>query len=219
MFRRVRKFFGKAPVQLNPKEAYNLWSESYDTERNPVKSFSDNMVSEYLPEMKDKALLDVGCGTGHACKLALDHGAARVLGLDISENMIIKARKLIPSDKAEFRTISEKQSFVVDEPFDVAVCALVLAHTDDPNLILHSIYDALRPDGILIITDFHPHAAHQGMKRSFDHHGVTYTVTHHTHTLETYRGMLEDTGFTCLQHNEASWLNTPVVFAMQCQKK
>lgn len=218
MLRYFRKVLRKTPLHLNPKDAYNLWSETYDGERNPVKSFSDAMISELLPDMNGKTLLDVGCGTGYACNLALQHGSSRVLGLDISENMIAKAQNLIQNSKADFRVIHDSQPFITDEKFDIAICALVLAHAKDPSLILRSVYDALRPGGIMIITDFHPQAAHQGMKRTFEYHGVTYAVTHHTYTIDTYRTMLGNAGFLIIQSKEREWKKIPVVFAMLCTR-
>ena len=40
-----------------------------------------------------KQVLDLGCGYGWHCQYAVDHGAAAVLGTDISQRMLEEAKK------------------------------------------------------------------------------------------------------------------------------
>src|ERR687883_381018 len=44
-----------------------------------------------LPELRGLAVLDLGCGFGWFCRWARQHGAARVLGIDVSEKMLARA--------------------------------------------------------------------------------------------------------------------------------
>ena len=41
-----------------------------------------------LPDFAHKRVLDLGCGYGWHCAYALEHGAAAVTGVDISEKML-----------------------------------------------------------------------------------------------------------------------------------
>jgi SAM-dependent methyltransferase len=45
-----------------------------------------------LPDMHGSRSLDLGCGFGWFCRWAREHGAAQVLGLDVSERMLARAR-------------------------------------------------------------------------------------------------------------------------------
>ena len=45
-----------------------------------------------FPPLAGKSVLDLGCGYGWHCRYAAGQGAARVLGIDISERMIAEAR-------------------------------------------------------------------------------------------------------------------------------
>ena len=45
-----------------------------------------------LPELAGKRVLDLGCGFGWHCRYAAEHGAARVLGTDLSQRMLERAR-------------------------------------------------------------------------------------------------------------------------------
>ena len=46
-----------------------------------------------LPDLKDKTILDLGCGFGEHCKGFIQMGAAKVVGVDISEKMLEVARE------------------------------------------------------------------------------------------------------------------------------
>jgi 2-polyprenyl-3-methyl-5-hydroxy-6-metoxy-1,4-benzoquinol methylase len=45
-----------------------------------------------LPELRGLRVLDLGCGFGWFCRWAREHGAASVLGIDISDRMLARAR-------------------------------------------------------------------------------------------------------------------------------
>src|ERR1700730_10873022 len=45
-----------------------------------------------LPDLQGRKVLDLGCGFGWVCLLARENGAAHVLGVDVSEKMLERAR-------------------------------------------------------------------------------------------------------------------------------
>src|SRR5919109_4622915 len=45
-----------------------------------------------LPDLCGSAVLDLGCGFGWFCRWAREQGAAHVLGIDLSERMLARAR-------------------------------------------------------------------------------------------------------------------------------
>lgn len=53
-----------------------------------------HMFKELLPDLKDKNILDLGCGFGWHCRYAREQQANSVIGVDISENMLKKAREM-----------------------------------------------------------------------------------------------------------------------------
>ena len=46
-----------------------------------------------LPELAGRRVLDLGCGFGWFCRWAREHGAASVVGIDLSERMLARARQ------------------------------------------------------------------------------------------------------------------------------
>ena len=47
-----------------------------------------------LPNFAGKRVLDLGCGFGWHCRYASDHGAAAVIGVDLSEKMVLSSLAL-----------------------------------------------------------------------------------------------------------------------------
>ena len=62
-----------------------------------------------LPNMVGKRILDLGCGFGEHCKLFVEKGAEKVVGLDISQKMIEVAK--IENHSPKIRHSSEFISF------------------------------------------------------------------------------------------------------------
>lgn len=47
-----------------------------------------------LPALQGKRVLDLGCGYDWFCRWAAEAGAARVLGVDVSEKMLAQANAM-----------------------------------------------------------------------------------------------------------------------------
>jgi cyclopropane fatty-acyl-phospholipid synthase-like methyltransferase len=56
-----------------------------------------------LPDLRDKRLLDLGCGFGWHCRYAQENGASRVIGVDLSEKMLERARASTRAPGIEYR--------------------------------------------------------------------------------------------------------------------
>ena len=51
-------------------------------------------LEKLLPDFRGKKVLDLGCGYGWHCRYAAEHGALSVLGTDLSEKMLGRARQI-----------------------------------------------------------------------------------------------------------------------------
>src|SRR5438093_5815394 len=72
-----------------------------------------------LPPLSGKTFFDVGCNEGFYCGIALRAGAARVVGLDGSEEFIASARRRFPD--VEF--LLQRWDTLPNERFDVVLFA------------------------------------------------------------------------------------------------
>jgi ubiquinone/menaquinone biosynthesis C-methylase UbiE len=99
-------------------------------------------------------VLDVGCGTGPATRLAAKQLASsgRVVGLDIDPVRLALARSLTAQERLN---IDWFEGSALDLPFeantfDVALCCLTLQFLPDRNKGLREIHRVLKPGGRLV---------------------------------------------------------------------
>ena len=209
--------FSRAPKKLKPLEGYNLWSQTYATEQNPIKKYSDELITDWLGDLKGKSLLDVGCGTGKFCKIASEKGAVKIVGTDLSPKMVEEARK--ESSDAELKVVDISRE-KVEGQFDVVVCALVLGHVSDLEYALANLIGNLNGNGTLLITDFHPFQTLKGAKRTFKNgQNQNVEVEHHLHLFEKYFGILSKAKAFVEELVEPKWQDEPAVFGMKIRKR
>lgn len=104
-----------------------------------------------LEEMswRGKSVLDVGCGTGETAYHIARRGAARVVGLDYSQEAIVEARATYRHPRLFFE---KKDVRDVAEKFDVIITMGTLEHIDDPLALLKRFKALLNRGGSIIVT-------------------------------------------------------------------
>ena len=108
-----------------------------------------------FPDMRGRSVLDLGCGYGWHCRYALEQGAARVLGLDISENMLDEARKR-GGEGIEYRLCGIEDYEYPQEEWDLSVSNLALHYIGDLDTVYEKVYRTLRPKGVFLFNIEHP---------------------------------------------------------------
>jgi SAM-dependent methyltransferase len=112
-------------------------------------------------EVRNKVVVDFGCGPGAEAVEIASHGARQVIGIDIQERFLKTAR-----DLARRTGVSDRCTFAVrpDEKADVFVSVDSFEHFDDPAAVLNEMYGLLKPDGCVLAafgpTWYHPLGGH-----------------------------------------------------------
>lgn len=102
----------------------------------------------------DKAALDFGCGLGRTAR-ALARRFDRCVGVDISEEMVRRARELNASQENLSFVVnrSDDLSSFQDASFDLAYSSIVLQHLPSEDAVrsyLGELVRVLRPGGLLL---------------------------------------------------------------------
>lgn len=113
-----------------------------------------------LPALGGRRVVDLGCGFGWFCRFAREAGAAEVLGLDVSENMLARARATMPSSAPD-AAITYRQADLerLDLPaaaFDLAYSSLALHYIEKLEALIATVHRALTPGGRFVFSVEHP---------------------------------------------------------------
>lgn len=113
-------------------------------------------LQKLLPDFCGKRVLDLGCGYGWHCKYAAEHGAAQVLGTDISEKMLETAQKRNPAPSIEYRQAAMEDLRFLDGSFDVVLSSLAFHYVKDFGPLVRNISRWLTPGGSFVFSVEHP---------------------------------------------------------------
>ena len=109
-----------------------------------------------LPDLSGRRVLDLGCGFGWFCRWAREQGAAQVLGTDVSERMLERA-KADTQDAAITYTRADLEQLELDPgTFDLVYSSLTLHYIVQLDRLMMQVHRALMPGGSLVVSVEHP---------------------------------------------------------------
>jgi len=113
--------------------------------------FQTDIFKKYV--CKNAKVLDVGCGYGRTLNELYDNGYKNCLGIDFSEKMIEKGKKLYPHLSFETTETIEYPENTFDAVILFAVLTCIISNEEQIEL-LNKIKKILKPNGIIYINDF-----------------------------------------------------------------
>jgi SAM-dependent methyltransferase len=185
-------------------------------------------VEEYttfklLPDLSGRSVVDLACGEGIYTRKLMRRGAAKVVGVDISPEMIALARQAEASDPIGVEYVRADVATVdLDQAFDVAFCSYLFNYArsrDELQAVVANVGHLLRPGGLLVGCNDYPDnpPAHYDRYRPygfvktgpaepaegstiryrfFNPDGTEFELDNYYVSTDAYRGTFATAGFT-----------------------
>lgn len=130
-------------------------------------------VAAMLPPVDGMRVADLGCGFGWASRWFREHGARSVLAIDVSHNMLARARADTDDDGIEYRSADLETIELPAASFDLVYSSLTFHYIRDFQRLIRAIYTSLEPGGDLVFTIEHPiYMAPREPRWVHDEHGA-----------------------------------------------
>src|SRR4051794_8566326 len=152
-------YFVDSRLDYNATDADRFWADGLDT-FDKVLEIGGTRVQQ------GDTVVDIGCGVGRLSRAAVERGAGRVIGVDVSAEMVRQAQEL----NAGFPTIEfhhgdgQHLTGVPDAVADAVVSHVVFQHIPDPQITLGYVREmgrVLKPGGWAVFQVSNDPAIHQ----------------------------------------------------------
>ncbi|MBO9128325.1 class I SAM-dependent methyltransferase [Bacillus sp. 165] len=107
-----------------------------------------------LINVKEKKILDVGCGGGIYTKALAEIGAGEITAFDFSEQMLKTAKEFCKAyDNIIYMKGDAHTLNLPNDTFDVVISRAVIHHLADIPAFFREAYRVLKPNGVIVIQD------------------------------------------------------------------
>jgi SAM-dependent methyltransferase len=113
------------------------------------------MMRSLLPDVTGMKIVDLGCGFGWFCRWAREQGAASVLGIDVSENMLARARERadpgVSYERGDLETLRLESG-----AYDLVYSSLAFHYIESLAAAFAEVHGALVAGGSFVFSIEHP---------------------------------------------------------------
>lgn len=146
------------PIRTS-SESSEFYTTYYQNVKSPPATFSHSFsrtsrfwkVAEQIPSLEHakNLVVDIGCGDGHLCAELQMAGWPSVVGIDVSQERIARARQSYPQVTFYDRPIEATD--IAQHSVDLIIMDNVIEHLPDPVTILEQLCAYMRPDGKIVL--------------------------------------------------------------------
>ncbi|PIN91271.1 hypothetical protein COU57_01315 [Candidatus Pacearchaeota archaeon CG10_big_fil_rev_8_21_14_0_10_32_14] len=142
------------------KEVYDKFAQEYHDffidKNNIWHAYIEKpiMIQILKNEIKNKIVLDLGCGSGPFVKELYSLGAKKVYGLDLSPELIKIAKKENPS--VDFVSGDAKKTNYKSYQFDIVSSSLMVHYFKSPGPLFAEVNRIIKKGGLFVFSMHHP---------------------------------------------------------------
>jgi ubiquinone/menaquinone biosynthesis C-methylase UbiE len=207
------------------REYYSRRAEDYDYQKSRTwkssQGFGNEVFNEFLAALmlfRDKTVLEVGVGTGRNAHRLLERVQPRLIGLDLSKEMLEQAKAKMPPFRDHLDLVNADGAYLpfVNCAFDALICMSTMHYFESQRGILLGFRKVLKEHGTLVYGDLTVHEADnqqffEGLERTLSKaHALYYKPSKMKNLIEkqgfhitktktvayrkTYAALMEDKG-------------------------
>ena len=185
---------------LNEYKDTKIWKENIDG----INLRSDILVSErvidLLGNVKDKKILDLGCGNGKVSRILSKNGA-KVYGVDKTEEQLSIARESESKVVYFLGDITNLNEIDLPKDFDIIISLMTFLYLDEKQIIetLLQIKKHIKKDGVFIYANIHPSRYKENEKVEDEiptTSGDVLKTVFYNHSSSFIKKAFNDTGFS-----------------------
>lgn len=142
---------------------WNSMAEAYELFNNSEDSYSFNIewpcIKKLLPELSGKTAVDLGCGTGIFTFLLEGYAPEKIVGIDLSEEMLKIAKKKADNTESKASFIAydaSKCADVIDSPVDFIFSSTMSHYIMNIKELFKNVAESLKTGGECIFSIIHP---------------------------------------------------------------
>jgi ubiquinone/menaquinone biosynthesis C-methylase UbiE len=140
------------------------WYEEHAQEyTNHVRNSEDSIyhslyekptMYDMLPDIRGMSVISLGCGSGEDCNYLQQQAPSKVIGIDISKNLIAIAQSSYPN--CHFEVMDMENLSFEDQSFDFAYSSLAIHYLEDWTKAFSEVYKILKPGSYFLFSCSHP---------------------------------------------------------------
>lgn len=134
-------------TDANPYQREGLSLSDYRASRRMKASKVIRIVSDFIGDIKEKTLLDVGCFDGCMTEHFAQH-TGKVIGTDIDPKVLQNSVETFTAKNLKFVAYDGYRLPFSDESIDILIANHVLYYVVDQKSFLSEVYRVIKPDGI-----------------------------------------------------------------------
>lgn len=187
---------------MNTRQAYNSWAAQYDTNSNRTRDLEGQSLRTVLATIPFATCLELGCGTGKNTAWLIEQ-ATHITAVDLSEEMLARAKEKITSDRVQFTQADLTADWTFrTRQYDLVTFSLVLEHIEHLEPVLGEAAQALHPGGHVYIGELHPFKQYSGTTARFDTENGRQVVECFTHHVSDFIRAAKKHGFALVDVDE-----------------